>query len=257
MKRLRLVVTAGLLAALCLGLCSCNYLDNIRANRADIVSDEEIFYNGHTYKPLSLGAHVEQLGYAGNRWVNVVDAEVPLLLTDMYGRSGICSADEKIMRVRGIFYGSDELTEAEIASLRSQTFTRYVIPFYSNKQGFSSPEVTAALDAVRAQEPFVGEHQTDYYLDRIVGEWFYPTDDFGYFLGTNLGLFMSQTDELFLYEEATQALYKVPAEYGELLMQYAESMYTCFEDECTAEMVTVFTTEHNSADLVLAGTLRL
>lgn len=84
MNKSKRIFACFLLVLLMTPLCSCNYLDRLKAHHA-VWNDEDktgILWNGEVFRELD-----KESGYLYTDNINVTDADVPVLLSDAYGRT--------------------------------------------------------------------------------------------------------------------------------------------------------------------------
>ncbi len=218
MKRVKLLVTAALLAALSLTLCSCNWLDTQKANRAEM-ADGNIVFNGHTYYPTDIKGVSNGTMYYDNGWFSsgtprLVDADIPLLLTDAYGEVLYATWDNNLLQYNGAWYAIDTLTEAEIAALQNPVLDHYTM-YYWGTSGvrFIDSDLEAAIKAALAGKG-VDEATLDTGLEYFVsGQVIYPCDEFGYFLGSPLMFRYYESGAMYLYNDGDFLVYEVPEKY--------------------------------------------
>ena len=92
MKTVKRATACLLVVLLCLSLCSCNYLDEMRAAHAIIREDGTILWNNAEYRPLPIQDQLVWEKYelifdrGGTFFVTTED--VPVLLSETYGRYG-------------------------------------------------------------------------------------------------------------------------------------------------------------------------
>ena len=96
MKRLAAILLASVLS---LSLCSCNFLDELRANRA-VFADEvqsAIEWNGQTYKRYR--GKGPAFAISMYQQINVTTPDVPVLLAGMGGKTAGVSKDRSILNL--------------------------------------------------------------------------------------------------------------------------------------------------------------
>ncbi len=74
-----------LAAVLCLALCSCNAIKEMRQSQAFYGENGEIIWGGQVYKQLSFGEFPEELEFNISGWGNVTEKDVPVLLSEFFG----------------------------------------------------------------------------------------------------------------------------------------------------------------------------
>ena len=83
MKQVKRIVALLLCVALCLPLCSCKELDDMRARQAFLQEDGTLLMNGHVYKELPAFNRELMLDEDGN-WISVILPSVPVLLSESF-----------------------------------------------------------------------------------------------------------------------------------------------------------------------------
>ena len=83
---------------LCLSLCGCQELDDMRATHAFWQEDGSILWNGNVYRQLGGDGTSYDLDFVyGNVIINVTTKDVPVLLSGMFGESFDVSADGTLL----------------------------------------------------------------------------------------------------------------------------------------------------------------
>lgn len=98
MKKMKRVLALALTVVLCLSLCGCRQLDEMRANHATWMDNGYILWNGHAYIPLYSTddvvyyEYVDDLNWSDSEVIHVTKPDVPVLLSEMMGTNGYTGA---------------------------------------------------------------------------------------------------------------------------------------------------------------------
>jgi len=100
MKRTKRIVALTLALLLCLPLCSCKELDDMRAHQAFLQEDSTVLWDGAVYVPLpeykeEVYGWYNRSYLAPSLWVT--DAGVPVLLSERYGRRMYANQSKEII----------------------------------------------------------------------------------------------------------------------------------------------------------------
>lgn len=158
----------SLLVLLCVCLSGCSYLDELRTNRATIVEDDIIrLYDGTEYKLLPEIEYFSPFNSSlgSTTTIYVVDEDVPLLLSELYGYWGYKSHNGQfIERDFGSFtqcYCRTDIYDSIIARSSSGFIPEvYAYSYYDHKTNSGqfytlTAQQAEALEAVLAtQEPY-------------------------------------------------------------------------------------------------------
>lgn len=167
MKKTKTILILLTLFALCLSLCGCNALDNLRQSRASLTEDGAIrFQDGTEYKLLP---ECEEFypDFEDSETVHVAEEDVPLLLLSILGSSAEKSKDGRFVKAylrnaSGIYCRSD-LYE-ELSKRIEQGFTPevYCYSYYDPQAGdyggyrlyeLTSGQIRAVNQVYTTQEP--------------------------------------------------------------------------------------------------------
>lgn len=236
MKRLKLAIVAVLLGVMAMGLCSCNYLDQLKLRRLDVQYEPgtanivSLTGQGHTYTPI---LQTTELGFFNSSQVRyVVTPDVPLLLISDMGSTFPASADGKLVKVGGTIFASDEMTAAEIAAVKAVKLDRYVMLFWDEGMWGMSWEllpddVTAAINATlkgyahngmpsESDIPAAGWQTYD------TTDTFMACDANQVFSGAEYQFSIYDTGQIFLMDWYEYAFYEVPEEYYPVVKAFYE-----------------------------------
>lgn len=105
MKKMKRILAVVLSVVLCLSLCGCRELDEMKANHATWMENGNIQWNGHTYIPLYSTdemvyyEYVEDLNWDDSEVIHVTNPDVPVLLSSTLGTNGYTGADGLLLEV--------------------------------------------------------------------------------------------------------------------------------------------------------------
>lgn len=183
-KFVRFAVMALAVSVLAMSLCSCNYLDNLKASRLERTDGKtgwepaaELRGTSHTYTLVQEETALSLL--SGGETMYVVDEEVPLLLMEQFGTYCPASADRTVVFAYGALYASDELSAVEVEALRTvklehfakqEWITNELVDFSGMTWSLLDDMVTAALRQTLAGEAYEGLPFEDERAG-VVGEW--------------------------------------------------------------------------------------
>ena len=229
MKKAKRIVALALALLLCLPLCSCKELDDMRAHHAFLQEDGTVLWNEAVYKLLP--EYDDEVFEEYDFYVNAVgsvyvtEADVPVLLSDTLGKRMYAYKNgEVIMRwqEKGVFYcrvdvydhmvnGLNAIIERKvavgysIAVLDRNTGNEVVLPLTDQQR----ETVDTVLDRVK---PFVSE-QNLIYFDAVT---LFSHNLYGELLG-EIAVLARMTDDTYQIvaceDGATEQCYPVPEEY--------------------------------------------
>ncbi len=104
MRKIKSLVALALAVLLCLSLCGCQALEDMRAAHAFLQEDGTVLWNGNTYRRLENMPKGFQ--FYGDKRVVVTLPDVPVLLSEVYGEN--FSADKDGVILHSWSYGVDE-----------------------------------------------------------------------------------------------------------------------------------------------------
>lgn len=237
---MKLAVTAVCMVVLALGLCSCNYLDELKQRRLDYVYEPGTYTivsltgQGHTYTRI---VDNTQLGFFySSNWVYVTQEDVPLLLVPEFGYSVPASEDGRLVKVGGALYASDEMTVAEIEAVKKVKLDRYVMQVWDEQNGWMGwapldDDITAAIQATLKGYAYNGMPSES---DIPAAGWksydttdtFIAVDADMVFMGADYQFSIYDTGQIFLMDWYEYAFYVVPEEYHAVVMDFYRNGYT-------------------------------
>ena len=147
MKNLKKIILVAFLIMVSLSLCSCDMLDEIRDTRIEMAENGTILYDDKEYKLLS-NPNNYLISLEDGRDIDaftVVDEEVPLLLTDMFGT--ICYYDDNldIIYLNGEYYCTEEKYDKYSNILLNGKLDRYKIDYLVEDLNYKGEYVTRNL----------------------------------------------------------------------------------------------------------------
>ncbi len=110
MKKMKRVLAVVCAFVLCLSLCGCRELDEMKANHATWMENGYILWNDYTYIPLYSTdeavyyEYVEDLNWDDSEVIYVTQPDVPVLLSEMMGTNGYTGAGGLLLEVNGYDY---------------------------------------------------------------------------------------------------------------------------------------------------------
>ncbi len=105
MKKAKRVTALLLTVLMCLSLCGCQNLEDMRATQAFWQEDGSIKWNGYKYLPLE--GVPENIDFVYTSSIQVTKADVPVLLSGMFGDT--FSVDKSGVLLHSWVYGADEI----------------------------------------------------------------------------------------------------------------------------------------------------
>lgn len=162
-KVLRYIALSLTVVLLAVTLCGCNALDEMRASHALLGEDGSITLNGKTYKPLPPCDTFLPSVNITVPMVNVTEADVPLLLSDMLAveylakcddTAFLCHLDTDTYYCRADRYDevAEKINKGPVFTVYAYEYTYWddeLYEYVENVQPFSAAEA-AAMDAVFA-----------------------------------------------------------------------------------------------------------
>ena len=160
-SQIRIAVLA-LLGALCLSLCSCQALEDMKATHATMDDRGHIHWNGHTYVALSGTDEELNLNYDTDADVYVTTADVPVLLSQIEGEAYSVHADGNLLSSSGydpltdsykevVYCRSDLAKWANDALRTGATYTTYFLSYWDD-YAWESKEYTLTAQQKEAVE---------------------------------------------------------------------------------------------------------
>lgn len=170
MKKTKRWIAFLLVFALCLPLCGCSNLDEMRAAHAFWQKDGSVLWNGNVYRLIEDVPEDLAILY-GQQEVYVTQADVPVLLSQMMGDCFSVVADETMLWSHGwdggrVFYCREDVYDFMTEHLKNPSLTTYYYTYWadtdadeayyylSEAQGNTIDELIATLDFVVLDETF-------------------------------------------------------------------------------------------------------
>ena len=200
MKKMKRIIAVALAFVLCLSLCGCRELDEMKARQATWTEDGNILWNGHTYVPLydTLAeesyayTYAEELNWNDSEVVYVTKPDVPVLLSEMLGTNGYSGADGLILEAssygmssspaipdlvyRNVIYCREDVYDWTLNALTNgydiQEYGYYYYDYekYEPKTGTFTDAQQQAIDEVLstvAPMTILGDYSTNQYVMEI------------------------------------------------------------------------------------------
>lgn len=240
MKRI-LKTTAALALALllCLTLCSCNYLDDMREARAEMDENGDILFQGKRYCQLDY-SYEDQLSreallYFPNA-AYLADRDVPDLLLSNFGQTFRCSTDGTVLDYQGRYYVREDYQETLESILKHPQLDTYCVYSYNYLKDEPSYRKTdaqwknlldqlaalAAKAAVEGTDPSdTGKLYTTFWSDYV-----YLCDSSMLLCSRSfaiVGVSDTESDEAsgyYVLDSDSQMAVMIPAEYDEALAEF-------------------------------------
>ena len=110
MKNMKKIILVALLIMVSLSLCSCTMIDEIRETRVEMTEEGTIIHNNKEYKLLSNPNNyiISLENSSETDYLTVVDKEVPVLLTDIFGVASDYDDVLDIIYMEGDYYCAEE-----------------------------------------------------------------------------------------------------------------------------------------------------
>ena len=162
-------IAALLMVLLCLSLCGCQKLEDMRAKHAVWQEDGSILWDGNMYRPLT--AFSEKTGLIlEDGVIRVTEADVPVLLSDEFGEYCRVSRSGALLITRGhageTLYCREDLYEFMAEHLKEPELTTYFYTYFnpdtnvydyyylSEQQGDTIDKLVLNLDFSAMEEEF-------------------------------------------------------------------------------------------------------
>ncbi len=124
MKKAKRIIVLVLVSLLCLSLCSCQAIDDLRAQHAIFQEDGSILWNDAKYVPIRQFSDEIWSEYAiesyNSVYINITEADVPVLLAGYFGDIGYVYNDGELI------YHTDDLTYERVYFCRTDRVDRVV-----------------------------------------------------------------------------------------------------------------------------------
>ncbi len=132
MKRIGKILASAVLAvALCLSLCSCAALDELKASRAEWHGTENgekvIVFQNSVYRSTSSLLIGRELHTLFSSTAYLAEPDVPALLLPTFGTTCACSSDASVMNYCGTYYVREDRYEDLRALLNDNAPHRYCV----------------------------------------------------------------------------------------------------------------------------------
>ncbi|MBQ9930311.1 MAG: hypothetical protein IJO72_05995 [Oscillospiraceae bacterium] len=238
MKKARRILCLMAVLALCLSLCGCSMLEDVRASRAVYTKDGEIELNGALYKLLP---QCEELTPTFSEYTELyaVESEVPLLLTSMMGDYLDISDDgvflSNYMDVGTVYYcrsdAYDAVYDRIVNGYEADTCAYWSYDFNTGKEismVLTRQQLDAVWQVLETQEPQImpagASMRWDYriYLYMCSDDLLFRTPMVDICVASGLYYVVAEAN-------GVSAMYSVPAELVTIFVQIAQE-YMQYED---------------------------
>ena len=227
--RVKLVVCAVLMAVLALGLTSCNYLEKIKHQRAEVQADGSVVFNGHTYTKVRTMTDTDGIISVFDERPIFNDGEIPLLLVPEMGTYAEITSDGKLIWSGGWLYTRDDMSADEIAELDNPKLDRFCtqVWYWGSQFVFLDEPLEAAIEATLAGEPHEGMPSEDESItgwnDYYVSQEIYRTDAKMHFRSGYFSTSSYDNGRVFVMDWGNYVYYEAPEQYRAVLADFAES----------------------------------
>lgn len=197
MKKMKRVLALVLTFVLCLSLCGCRQLNDMKAHHATWMENGNILWNGYTYIPLYSTdeafyyEYADDLNWSDSDVIYVTQPDVPVLLSEMMGTYGYTGAGGLLIEcnsygyatslhdtmeyVNNIYCRADMYNWTVEALQNGYEIQEYGYYFYDydtgeEKQGtLTSAQRQAIEDVLNTVTPITGSDESyyDYYLNSL------------------------------------------------------------------------------------------
>ncbi len=186
MKKFKRILALGFVILICVSLCSCNFIDELRSKQAFYDTPDRITFRDEVYIKLP---ECDNLKYNAEASGNVTTKDVPVLLSNSYGQHFSFNNDLSLLRIsKGIYYVREDLYDQYYNVISNKpTLDRYCISgkrdndYGSSREYFEvvlSDEAKQAIDNALLGEKV---NISDYWDGEVTVKL---TDEKGFFLKT-------------------------------------------------------------------------
>lgn len=171
-KSVKRIFSIVLVLCICLLLCSCRELDDMKANRA-VFTDQtysEILFDGSTYKFVANWPDSADITYYNSTMV--CEKDVPLLLSEFFGKTAVFDPEKKVICLEyDKYYCREDIYDSVInGSLNNLNTVCFSV--YDEEEGYHKnfkvdAEIAQAIEAVLSGNPTItnnSELQSAIYL---------------------------------------------------------------------------------------------
>ena len=170
-KTLKRVSALVLIVLVCIGLCSCTYIDDLRERNAVYTDDSEneLIFKGEKYKILPSGEGIEPI-MPNSVTGTLSHKEVPLLLADDFGSS--MSFDEVRHVIRGSksrWYAREDVYDNYKTALTDRELFRFCLigkTFYGTTVNALNDKIRSGISEALSKAP-LGEEETEKLMKQI------------------------------------------------------------------------------------------
>jgi len=237
MKRYKRWVAAFTALLLCVSMSGCARLDEMQARHAVWQKDGSILWNGVEYKPLSMEMKADVNLRRFDDRVVVTDADVPVLLSEQYGRYFDADVEGVFLRgyieEEGKYYGEYKLF------CREDRYEEVAAEFAN---GFVSKSLCYDYfdSRLRVQQTVYLTAEQEYAISYILdtAEWYYEEDVI--YMGYEVELYRCDAFDLYRAYEMrlvytgdyriimNDMVYMVPADYEQTMQDILQPGYTAY-----------------------------
>ncbi len=113
MKLIKKLLCITITVLLCFSLIGCNVIDKMRDAQIHFNEKSELIYNDTAYKLLP-ACEAFSPNFTLNKNLYIVDKEIPVLLSEIYGNAAYLSKDEKFIQSANAHYINEYYARADI-----------------------------------------------------------------------------------------------------------------------------------------------
>lgn len=236
MKRILRITSAILAVAMCLSLCSCGALDEMREKHAKIKENGNIELNGYEYVPVDLGEASEDVSSYYYDLLNVTALDVPVLLSgivsDFTGKYAYINREKTAIEVMGVditsyadavYYIRSDIKDEVMQQVQNGVQIEKVYYKYYDAEGEYKERILTEEEAAVIETLMASASQShEIYLDGSVHRaQIWGKDKFGIFMSEKGSIYEQSNGgyyfEIYDYFTFEYKQISVPAEYESIV----------------------------------------
>ena len=170
-KTLKRVSALVLIVLVCIGLCSCTYIDDLREHTAVYTDDSEneLIFKGEKYKILPSGEGIEPI-MSNSVKGTLSHKEVPLLLADNFGSSMYFDEVRHVIRCsKSRWYAREDVYDNYKTALTDRELSRFCLigeTFDGMTVNVLNEKIRSGISEALSKAP-LGEEETEKLMKRI------------------------------------------------------------------------------------------
>lgn len=227
----RILSFAVVCVLLCVSLCSCADIEEMRSHQAFLNEDGTITYKGVSYSLVDVNGDIN---YKADDVIYITPPDVPVLLSAAMGDWAYASDDGHVIEYGGTYYCSeekyDEITQKFNGKIvfDSYCYNYYDIESDKTKTYILTDTQKAAVDMVLKNESAKAAEEDMYKYDTVA--YLEKCSEDGLFIGDSVGELCVENDSYYIlvYGDRDTEKYIVPEEYADV---FAEIMKHIIEAE--------------------------